>query len=61
MSPRNSSIRALAPEDTSSSTREVSETPSDRRAREKAALELARLEAMADPSMRKLLAALAKR
>jgi hypothetical protein len=66
MAPRNSSIRALANQDDTgaSSVRElgskVVETDGDRRARVRAAFELARQEAMADPSMRAILSALAK-
>ena len=66
MAPRNSSIRALANQDdtSASSVRELgskaAETNGERLARVRAAFELARQEAMADPSMRAILSALAK-
>jgi hypothetical protein len=60
MSTRNSSIRPIATATPLTGQPGVG-TTADRRAREKAAIELARREAMADPLMRTILAALAKR
>jgi hypothetical protein len=66
MSPKVNSVRAIPVESTGSSSvrpidRATGETNGDRLARVREAFELARQEAMADPSMRSILAALAQK